>query len=154
MAGSGNDSEFPPSYGAMFTDVKQTRRSVGILCLLLWAIALALPTAYTQSDDDFPGFLILIMGPFGPFILQPGWYANPVFVFCAGWMAFGGRVWRWVGVLLGVLALWSFTWDQIVMDSGNIPITKFGPGFYLWELAMLSFAVYVLIEPSLKKAEQ
>ncbi|MBG1233330.1 hypothetical protein [Aestuariivirga litoralis] len=136
----------------MFQDVKKTRQIVGIAALVLWLASLALPAAVTTGDDQFPGFLILLMGFFGPFILQPGWYANPLFLFCAAWLIFCGGIYRFAAAIIAVLALWSFSWDKIVMDNGDMPISHFGSGFYAWELALMGLSVYAFAEPWLVKS--
>lgn len=124
----------------MFHDVKQRRRTVGIVALLLWLASLGLPAATfaTPGYEYVPGGLVAAVWLlFGWALFQIGAYANLIFLPVVIIMIMGKRPWL-VAVLLMVAAgWWSFTWPSFPDDVHTNEVQHFASGFYAWQAALL-----------------
>ena len=125
-------------------------KSAGSLmaCLLAgcWLLSQVLPVAVT-NNEEVKGWTVLLSGWLGPFAGQFGWFANPVFAISIPLVAGGPRAARANGIAAAALLLLTasaFTWHDLQFDMGKEQIRSFGPGYYLWFLAMFGAAAAMI----------
>jgi hypothetical protein len=91
------------------------------------------------------GFHYFLIGPFGPFDGQFGWFANPLMLFA---FLKSSRVAALISV--GIVVLTAFTLHSVPMiEPGNLKVCGFGSGYYLW----LACAVLISIATFMKSSE-
>ena len=140
------------------------RRLLLWTALALFIASLALPAVSSGQffRDDLickgdvswaPGWLLLLMGPLGPFVGEFGWFANCLMLLAAATtgrnvlMRALGLAFALAAVALVIVTPFSFTSFRV---DGGVPdiVCRFGPGYYLW----LACSVLVLIASLLKLA--
>ncbi len=129
--------------------ISYSRRSIGVVSLLMWIAALALPV---ETDCGVPhatqGYIILEGGWIGPLDLQFGWFANPFMLWVTGRLLFDRRP----GVLpslIGLgLALSALAWKTTPRGDapGRDTICAWHTGFYLWIACAVVLAIVALME--------
>ncbi len=93
------------------------------------------------------GYNLLLTGWSGLLVGIIPWLANPLIFFA--WGAAKKEKYR-NSLILSIVAfcvgLQTLTLNPFIVDEGGgtIPVAFFGPGFLLWELSFLLFAIYSL----------
>lgn len=124
------------------------------IALVLFGLSLVTPAAFeskygiaqacTQGDWDH-GYALFLIGPFGLFLGQVGWFANPAMLAAALL-----RRRKAIAIMLALLAILfivitsvSFTtmWNDV---AGN-PICRLGIGYYLWLLSSIALLGAIII---------
>lgn len=117
---------------------------------LLYLASLALP-AILIDKGAVPGFAALIIGVFAViFDRNFAWLANPLFLIASLlYVKSRFRLACGVSAVAALLALTSYTFEQVCSDAGCDPVTGLGVGFYAWLLAILvlSLVSYVRSRP-------
>jgi len=114
--------------------MKQVSRLFLICSIGLFVMSLTQP-AYSAGRSTAPGWLILLVGIFGPFTGGAGlsWLANPFLIL--SWLTFVEKKVTFLFSFLAVIASSSFLlFTQIMVDEGGGygPITDRHLGYWLW----------------------
>jgi len=119
----------------------------GVLCVVLWAAALALPAIDVTSGPVLSGWDVLLDGWQG---LRRGvlaWMANPLFLLAVSLTV--ARIFRLavaVSALAAAFALSSFIASRMAAWTGaSVPAFELSTGFYCWLAALLALLIYLLI---------
>lgn len=137
---------------ALFSALERraVRAGLAMVFVACFAASLPLPVAYACDMDNYAidGFTVGLVGPMGVFLWAPGWLANPLFIIAILLLLFASSYRRGSVVLaslLGLLALSSFAWREWGTDEAVYHVCTYGPGFYLWMLAMLGSAATLVV---------
>jgi hypothetical protein len=125
-----------------------SRRSAGLLILILWLASLVLP-AFSSCNNGYPdtgGWFLLLFGWFGVFEFMPAWFANIFIVIIAGLLIFHRRAPIWLGIPAGLLAATAWWWTAWEDDSGPVPVCHYQSGYWLW-LGVGALAMIVTFLP-------
>jgi len=117
------------------------------LALVLFGLSLAAPAAFeskygiaracTQGVWD-SGYMLFLIGPFGLFLGQVGWFANPAMLAAA--LLRRRKATAIMLALLAILfiAITSVTFTTMWNDISGNPICQLGIGYYLWLLSSIA----------------
>jgi hypothetical protein len=116
--------------------MKLSTRTISIfaLCSLAPYLASFSQPVFTCEDGSvFKGLQLFLWGPLGLLQACPAWFANPT-LFVAFGLMYSKALKPSVIVAASTLflALTSFMVRDIYTGPSNSPITRYGPGFYLW----------------------
>ena len=129
----------------------QRVKNLSVVCLvLLWITTLAMPVATTRLGlapaTIMTGASIAGMGWLGPFDLQFGWYANPLFA-AALYVVLNegsesGKSLIALGTLLLLPTASAMFWRSVLLDEGGgrARAVDFHAGYFLWLSVMLMAA--------------
>lgn len=130
------------------------RRWTAIALFAGWFASLGLPAAYLIDGDARPGLSILMFGWVGVLMLQPAWLGNLLIWIVLPIVASSERPWkvtlRLCGGALIVCAFGALFWREMPDDSGPNNIVAFGPGYYLWMIAVLGSGIAALMTASVE----
>ncbi|MGQ0557980.1 MAG: hypothetical protein ACT4OE_00075 [Sphingosinicella sp.] len=116
----------------------------------VWGLSLVLPVvAFAQPSGEqvWQGWSILALGWMGLFGLQFGWLANPFFIAACALIATGKDAGRWqmaIGILMVLLLIDAWTWNQMPTEMGYVPVTRYYSGYFIWFLPVGSAAIWLL----------
>ncbi|WP_434728837.1 hypothetical protein [Pseudomonas soli] len=111
--------------------------------LVLFLLCLCFDGLLMGVDGHMPALQILLMGPWGIAFGLYQWFANPLL----GLAILARRRFRRVALGAGLIALGlalSCLGIERLPDNRSydfLPLTGFGPGYYLWILAILLFCL-------------
>ena len=119
-----------------------SRRTAGLLILIVWLASLALPvfTTCRPGYDHVGGWFMLLMGWMGVAVVQPAWFANILILIVAGLLLAHRRAPVWLGVLTAAVAACAFYFKDMYDDTGTVPICHYHAGYWLW-LGAAAFAL-------------
>lgn len=126
-------------------------------CLVIFAVACALPAAYMAKDETWNGVQMLGMGWLAIFIGQFGWLANPLLLLSLILvLTRHDRAAVSVSILSVAIGCHSFllTGAVIPLDEGGVrktTILALGPAVYVW-LAALASPLAVVVWLTRKRA--
>jgi len=124
------------------------------IALVLFGLSLVAPAAFeskygiakacTQGGWDY-GYMLFLVGPFGPFLGQVGWFANPAML--ASVLL---RRRKAIAIMLALLAILfivitSFSFTTMWNDVAGNPICRLGIGYYLWLLSSIALLGAIII---------
>lgn len=125
--------------------------------VLAMVVATGLPVGHFRDAGGSPvtwnGPTFLACGWVGPLVgtMLCGWYANPALLL--GWLLLAFRRPRAAAITLGVAVVLALTsvslfGAEVPQNEGgvnNLQLQRFGPGFYVWLLAILLPFVAALV---------
>ena len=134
-------------------------RIAALVLLALWVGSLLVPAvggcAVGKPVSWTPGWEIGLVGFMGPLQLQFAWYANPAFIVLTIFLFLLGRA-NLLMIILAVLTLalgaTAFTWQDILTDSPTTRLCWYGPGFWMWLLALFGLAAATIADRFPRKA--
>ncbi|WP_454714543.1 hypothetical protein [Caulobacter segnis] len=126
--------------------VLNERRLVALLLLILWLCSLLLPVVVRPGAPGM-GWVILLVGWLGALVGQFGWFANLGFLASFG-LSLGKRDPSGLDLTASVLtlaaAIDALFWRRLYGDNGSVPIEAFGAGYYVWFVAIVGMAGWVI----------
>lgn len=133
------------------------RRAVAALVGLLWLGSLLAPAVEPLNDDAYPGYMILMIGWLGVFILQFGWFANVLILPAIVLLLIkrsGRRRLHLMGGSLLALSLNALFWSEMHYDNGSRPIEIYHSGYFMWFSATLIAALALFARARFQEEEQ
>lgn len=130
------------------------RRWAAVGLLAAWFGSLGLPAAYLTDGDARPGLMLLFFGWVSVLMLQPAWLGNLLIWIVLPIIASSERPWkvtlRLCGGALIVCAIGALFFRDLPGDGGPNNVAAFGPGYYLWMIAVLGSGIAALITASVE----
>ncbi len=122
-----------------------TRTSAAVVSTVLFIVSCALPALVlyntaTKQEDTMSGVTLLLTGWLGVFVMQGGWFANPLLAVTLLLLLMGRyRGAFWTGFLAVLVGLSSLSWyfHSIPADEGVSPTRQLELlyptlGFFFW----------------------
>ena len=133
------------------------------IALALFGLSLVAPAAFeskygiaracSQGHWDH-GYMLFLIGPFGLFLGQVGWFANPLML--AAVLLRRRKATAIVLALFAILfiVITSVSFTTMWNDVAGNPICQLGIGYYLWLLSSITLLGAIIISKPSTLAEQ
>jgi hypothetical protein len=133
-----------------------SRQTFYWIALALFGLSLATPAAFeskygiaqacTQGHWD-PGYFLFLIGPFGIFLGQIGWFANPAMLAAAVLRRRKATAIIWASSALLFIVITSVSFTRMWNDDQGNPICQLGIGYYLWLLSSIALLGAIIFTP-------